>query len=311
MNISTRQLQAFLAVARLGSFTRAAEQIHMTQAGLSLMLRNLEEQLNCRLFNRTTRAVWLTDAGVKFQPVVERMVHELTATAEQVGRLEASARGTIIVGATPLVCATILPRVYCELLTKHPHIRVIAKDAERSLIHEMVESGEVDLGLGVLMRPASGLEHRSLFKTTLVCVQADQVCPRHYAVGRDTPLREMGKLPWSKVKSLPLISLPAENTIQQLVDQHLKNVDRTDRSGPVFNNLHSIIGMAEAGIGAAILPSFIRRACQTLAVRLDVMVRPRVTMDLYATTRRGTRPTEAMEPFINCFVECMNVEAAA
>ena len=63
MNVTTRQFQAFLAVARLASFTRAAEEIFVTQAGLSLMLKDLEAQVGARLFDRTTRSVHLTAAG--------------------------------------------------------------------------------------------------------------------------------------------------------------------------------------------------------------------------------------------------------
>ena len=69
MNISTRQLQAFLAIARLGSFTRAAEEMFVTQAGLSLMLKDFETQVGARLFDRTTRSVRLTPSGESLLPL--------------------------------------------------------------------------------------------------------------------------------------------------------------------------------------------------------------------------------------------------
>ena len=65
MNITLRPLKAFTQTARLGSFTRAAEQMHITQAGLSIMMRELETQMGCRLFDRTTRLLSLTAAGEK------------------------------------------------------------------------------------------------------------------------------------------------------------------------------------------------------------------------------------------------------
>ena len=71
-------LQAFLAVARLQSVTRAAEQIHLSQAGLSLLLREMETQLGVRLFDRTTRSVTLTEGGRQLQPVAERKAVRLT-----------------------------------------------------------------------------------------------------------------------------------------------------------------------------------------------------------------------------------------
>jgi DNA-binding transcriptional LysR family regulator len=63
MLISTRQLRAFLSVVKYGNFTKAADRMHITQAGQSGMIRELETQLQCRLFNRTTRSVELTEAG--------------------------------------------------------------------------------------------------------------------------------------------------------------------------------------------------------------------------------------------------------
>jgi DNA-binding transcriptional LysR family regulator len=63
MNLSMRQMRAFLHVARIGNFTRAAERAHMTQAGLSTLVREMERQLGARLFDRTTRMVSLTTAG--------------------------------------------------------------------------------------------------------------------------------------------------------------------------------------------------------------------------------------------------------
>lgn len=85
MNLSTRQLRAFLQVARVGNFTRAAEQAHITQAGLSILIREMERQLGCRLFDRTTRVVSLTPAGRRLLPVVERMVTDLDDVAAELG----------------------------------------------------------------------------------------------------------------------------------------------------------------------------------------------------------------------------------
>jgi len=304
MNISTRQLEAFVAAARLGSFTRAAEQIHMTQAGLSLTLRNLERQLGCRLFNRTTRAIWLTDAGRRLQPVVERMLDELRSTAGDVRRLTQVARRTITVAATPLVCASILPRVFQRLKIEHPDIDVVAKDAERSMIGPMVQSGEVDVGLGVLFRPSSGLERQPLGKVKLVCVRQELVTSV-----TASPTRKAGKLAWAQLRDLPLISLPPNNTIQQLIDVRLREIGRANEVRPVFSHLYTLVGMAEAGLGAAILPSFVRVACERYSVRLDLMVKPQVQLDFYAVRRKGTGRSDAMDPFIECFVEEMTQSA--
>ena len=108
MNFSFRQMRAFLAVARHASFTKAAEQLHISQAGLSAMVRDLETQLDCRLFERTTRAVRLTPAGQALLPVAQRTVHDLGAAVAQLGALGASGRDRLRVGVTPLIACSVI-----------------------------------------------------------------------------------------------------------------------------------------------------------------------------------------------------------
>src|SRR5438445_110028 len=86
MNITSRQLKAFLLTAQHQSFSRAAEQLFITQSGMSVLVRELEAQLGFRLFDRTTRRVTLTEFGVKFLPIADRSLLELEAAAANIGR---------------------------------------------------------------------------------------------------------------------------------------------------------------------------------------------------------------------------------
>jgi DNA-binding transcriptional LysR family regulator len=126
MNLSTRQMRAFLQVARLGNFTRAAEQAHITQAGLSILIREMEKQLGCRLFDRTTRVVTLTPSGRRLLPVVERLVTDLDDVAAQLGAEGDEARQTLRIAATPLVSSHLLPQVFNEVVV-HRDRRVVAE----------------------------------------------------------------------------------------------------------------------------------------------------------------------------------------
>src|SRR6188474_101834 len=81
MNVTTRQLKAFVLTARHQSFSRAAEELFITQSGMSVLVRELETQLGFRLFERTTRKVMLTEPGSKFLPVADRSLRELETAA--------------------------------------------------------------------------------------------------------------------------------------------------------------------------------------------------------------------------------------
>src|SRR5213075_789197 len=101
MNITSRQLKAFVLTARHQSFSRAAEQLFITQSGMSVLVRELETQLGFRLFERTTRKVMLTEPGSKFLPVADRSLRELETAALHLSRASAAAGDCLAIGAPP------------------------------------------------------------------------------------------------------------------------------------------------------------------------------------------------------------------
>src|SRR3982750_3738987 len=101
MNLSTRQLRAFVAIARLGSFTRAAEALHTTQPALSAQINQIESVLGVRLFDRSTRAVTLTEVGRDLFPIVDKAMQDLGSVvtrARDIAHLEV---GRVAVAALP------------------------------------------------------------------------------------------------------------------------------------------------------------------------------------------------------------------
>ena len=296
MKLTFRQLHAFVTVARLGSFTRAADDIHITQAGLSLMIKEMEDQLGYRLFDRTTRAVWLTEAGARFLPVVTKAMQEIDDMAGRLARDEEQAHHFLTIAATPLVCGTILPDVMREFHATHPHIKLVVKDVERPFIQAMVERGEVDLGLGILLKPVSGIQRESLHQLSLLCIS-----PKTKKVKGKQPQSKRQTVSWSELKSSPLIGLPADNDIQQLIDGHLEQIERANESRATFHNMLTVIAMVEAGLGQAVLPSFVRAACQRYQVDVWDLAKPHVPLDLYVISKRGVSAPSAAPIFIEAF----------
>src|SRR6478609_1150218 len=90
INVGSRQLLAFLEITRVQSFARAAERVHLSASGVSMLVKDLEEQVGARLFERTTRSVKLTDAGRRLVPVAERIVNDLRALGAAVEGAEAA-----------------------------------------------------------------------------------------------------------------------------------------------------------------------------------------------------------------------------
>src|SRR6267154_709025 len=117
MNISSRQLKAFVLTARHQSFSRAAEQLFITQSGMSVLVRELEGQLGFRLF-------------------------ELEAAASVIGRAASVANRRIAIGATPLVASKLLPSVISDYAAHSPDMKIVLHDGDRSRVVAMALSGE-------------------------------------------------------------------------------------------------------------------------------------------------------------------------
>lgn len=289
MNLSTRQLRAFLQVARVGNFTRAAEQAHITQAGLSILIREMEKQLGCRLFDRTTRVVSLTPAGRRLLPVVERMVTDLDDVAAELGAEGDAARQTLRIAATPLVSSNLLPQVFASFREAHPQVSLRLFDADLRDVEAMVTAGEADVGLGFFFKAAPGLAREPVGRFHLM-----RVAPMDEA---GEPGR-VGAAPWSALRGAELVGLPPGNPIQKVIDQHLAAIGRADAQRTSFNFFGTLISMVEAGFGTAVMPTFALAACRRHRVRTDVLTKPKVGLDFYRITKRGAYETEAMQAFV-------------
>jgi LysR family carnitine catabolism transcriptional activator len=285
MNVTTRQLQAFLTVARLASFTRAAEEIFVTQAGLSLMLKDLETQVGARLFDRTTRSVHPTAAGEALLPVVRNMLAEWQRATSNIGRLSAEAEQEVTLAATPLIAASVLPRWLEEFQKEHPGVRVQVSDLDRRQILLGIEAGEIDVGLGAFFKPAVGIERQLLATFQMVRLSAKP------AGSTARKLRMFSRVPWTALASDRLLPLPADNPIQKLVDGQLRTLGLTpDRQG-ASQNIQAIIAMVEAGHGVAALPAFVTPACARYEVAIQTLVDPLVPIDFFVVSKKGRLKT--------------------
>jgi len=286
MNLSMRQMRAFLHVARTGNFTRAAERAHMTQAGLSILVREVERQLGARLFDRTTRSVQLTDAGRRFVGVAESVLQQLDDATAELGELGRLARQQLRVAATPLVSSHLLPQLLAEFRDARDDVRVRLIDSSLQGVQELVEGGGADLGLGFFFRVTQGLARRHVADFPLMKVSPADALPS--AVGRAA---------WASLRSVPLITLPSDNPIQRAIDQQLDalGIERDEASSVSF--LATLISMVEAGFGTAVMPTFAVAACRRHRVRLDLLGSPTVKLGFYRITRRGAAESDAMKAF--------------
>ncbi|WP_124081449.1 LysR family transcriptional regulator [Pigmentiphaga humi] len=296
MNISTRQMKAFLCLARLQSFTRAAEQLHITQAGLSAMMRDLETQFDCRLFDRTTRAVSLTPAGLQLVPRVERMLAEFGDACLALGKISAHAKRVLTVAVAPVVASSLFAEVCEHFGRKEPEVTVRLRDVNKERILAMVESGEVDVGFCAQPNPAAATERLPLFKCHLLCIAKPGVLK--LAPSRD------GGLPtvtWAQLPALPILA--SADPSQGLIDAYLDRIGRAHEERPAYESMPTIIAMAASGFGIGFVPSFALPTCLRLGVEVARLQRPSVAVDFYRITKKGREVPRLVDPFVASLVE--------
>jgi LysR family carnitine catabolism transcriptional activator len=285
MDVSTRQLRAFRLVAQHRNFTRAAEALFITPSGLSVLIRELESRVGFRLFDRTTRHVDLTSHGRELLAVIQRSLTELDAAIATIAR---SAKGTqqqISLGTTPLVAANILPPAMREFRKQRPDVRIQLFDAELPTLIKMVETGQLDMSLGIF-KAMPDVRREPFFRFSLMVARAvkDDAAPRRTTT-------------WAALEGETLISLSAGHPHQQLIDKHLAQAGVTVQIGSIVNLLDTQIALVEAGEGTAIIPSFGLPACRNRKVVMSQLINPVARFDFHLISSRGRELPPGAEEF--------------
>ncbi len=303
MNVSLRQLKGFLLVARLGSFTRAAEQLHITQAGLSAMMRDLETQFECRLFDRTTRSVSLTREGAAVVPAVHAAVGQLEAAKASVKLSVFAARRILTIAVTPVFASVLAPSVCKAFAAIDPSVDVRIRDVPRGEIQVLVERGEADVGFGIFLKRAAGIHLTSLTRFPLVCVAPAGTLPERVA----RPAREgLRSMPWSALPELPLIALAADTPVQQVVDECLAKARVARPVRQVCNSMQTILALVAQGFGATILPAMVVPACPVQSFDVARLSGPPTHLAFHQIAKTGHQLSPAVAPFVEAMVEEVN-----
>ena len=238
-----RHIRAFLALARAGSFTRAAVELHVSQPTLTVQIQQLEIEVGVKLFDRNKRHVALTQAGRDLLIPLERILIDVEAIAASTDELLAHRRGLVTVAALPSVAAGILPRAIRKLSESFPGITVRVFDGVASAVAAMVRAGQVDFGIS-----SQTYGDRELTSDVLIM---DRLCA---VVATDHPLAKKRSMTLHELARHPLILMLKDSSSRQIVDLAF------NREGLVSNVAYettygtTVAGLAQAGLGVGILP---------------------------------------------------------
>lgn len=293
---TVRQLRAFAAVYQLRKLSAAAEQLFITQSAISVMVRQMEEGLGARLFDRTTRSLQPTQAAREAIVVAERILRDVDSLGAGLRDLGGLRRGRLSLAVTPTLGEILLPRVLMRFAAEHPGIQVLVDDCAPDQFVSRVVGEHVDFGIGTPERAAAGVDTLTLLHDHLSLVCA-----------ADHPLARLKQVRWAQLAGHPVITVRPGYGIRPLIDSTAARAGvRLDVVNEV-SFLSTALWMSACGLGASIMPS----AYATLSSDPQRVVRPlsapRVSRDIMLVTRRG----RSLSPAAQGFVEVMRAEMGA
>ncbi|HRJ08737.1 MAG TPA: LysR family transcriptional regulator [Prosthecobacter sp.] len=165
--LDTRQLRAFISLARSGSFTQAGRELHLTQSAISHAIKALENDLGCQLFHRQGKSVHLTHHGRELLPHAESILQEMGQARAALGALDRTPRGRLSIGCTPAASQFILPTVFREFKESFPQYEIRVVPGETPQTIERLLNNEVDLAVTLRPPDAGRLECQPVLEDEL------------------------------------------------------------------------------------------------------------------------------------------------
>lgn len=286
INFDLNDLQAFRAVAELGSFRKAAEAVSISQPALSRRIDKLEEALGVRLFERTTRSVALTTVGRVFAQSAEQLLDDLDVALLGIRDVSSSRLGHVTIACVPSVAYYFLPNVIANYRRRFPRIRVRLLDASANEVLGAVISGEADFGVSFIGSQEPEIEFKLLLQDRFVA-----------ACRRDHPLASKKRVTWSELYEHEYVSVGKTSGNRLLLDQALSAVAPSAPSVCETRHVTTMLGLVEAGLGVAAVPSMAMPGANHPILTSVPLVDPVVKRRVGIVRRRGRQLTPAAQEF--------------
>ena len=239
-----RQLRALQAIAETHTFTAAAERVHVTQAAISMQIRQLENEVGTRLFVRTPRRCVLTHAGELLLERAQRILREHDAALAELAELSGEAGGRLRLGsASAMFSSDLLPPLLKELRRRHPQADITVTSGTSEALVRQILAGDLDLAFVSLPVEARGVQTESLLEDELIAIAH----PKHPHAGK-------GVISAFALAGESLILGERGGNTRRLIDEFFTEAGLKPKVVMELSRLASIKRMVEAGLGVGIVP---------------------------------------------------------
>lgn len=286
MHVTLRQLQAFAAVVRTGSFSEAANAMHLSQAALSGLIRELEQRVGVRLLDRTTRSVSPSAVGEAFDPLVRRVLATLDEALASLSNLKELRRGVVRLAAPEPLSCTLMPALIAAYAARHPGIDVRFDDVPIEQVLAGLHEGSADIGFG----PAGAVRDDAIEAHGL---WAD---PLWVALPADDPLAQADAVRWRDLREVPVFNYMPNFAPNVLSHVPARNHPR--RLAPV-HRVNTALSMLRVTRGAVVCPQITEPLARGFGLAFLPLLQPQVNWQVAMFLRRGPAPSPAVESFLD------------
>lgn len=273
-----KEIDVFVKVVELGSFVKAARELHLTQSALTQRLKKLEDALGARLIDRTTRTVAPTAVGQSFLPSARRMIAQFEQSVADVRDVIGIRRGRVSIASLISVATNILPAVLCDFAAAHPDVRVRVFDESEQDIVEYIRRGDAEFAIDMEMaEPEPDLVFTPVMQDRFV-----------FACRRDHPLAKGGAVRWADLTGMPVVTLGQRSGTSRLLYAQLPKARDNVAWRYEVQHLSTKMAFIEAGLGVGVIPEMSIQSVPAGALVYRPLVEPDLARAIVLVERRDT-----------------------
>ena len=281
-----RHLRYVVALAEEGSFTRAARRMHVTQSTLSHQIRQVEDELGQRLFDRIGRRVVITEVGEVLLQSATRALREVDDGLHRIATTPDPLTGTLRIGATHTFNAKLIPDCLIALLDRHPSLHVVVRELFSSDVVAQVEAGSVDLGIAYDPHRGQALQFEPLYVEEMVL-----------AVSATHPFAGRRKLRLAELHRQRMILPTEHSSTRRIIGEAISSVGAEPVVVAELDSVAATVAMVRGTQLAAIISRL--AAPDAREVRVIALESPTPVRTPGVLTRTGAASTPALRAFVS------------
>ena len=246
--LDSRQLRAFVTLAKTGSFTRAGKELFISQSAVSHSMKALESDIGCRLFDRLGKSVQLTPGGEHLLHHAEKILREMTVARESIEQRSRWGQGRLRVGASLTICQYILPAVLSQLKKDFPQTLINVEACDTRQAFELLEQDRIDMA--IVVEPS--LKHEHDFEPML----SDELA---FIVAADHPWTKIASVPRSQIGEQHFVLYSRQSQTFQMIEDYFRREEISLKTVVELSSMEAIKEFVKLGLGVSILAPWIAR----------------------------------------------------